>query len=373
MNSYTINETITIISEDDISFNDNIFYINDTLKGYIHLIKYEIEKNIDLWERNKKYLNPYEFINTNYDSVSSCVCSYKPISRAFFKMIEILNNYNFSFPKNMKSFHLAEGPGGFIEALSYYRKNKQDMYYGITLMDEECSVPKWSRADYFLMKNPNIIIESGADGTGNLYNVQNLLYMEKYKHSMDLITADGGFDFSIDFNKQEENSAKLIFCEICFTLMLQKEGGSFILKVFDLYSSCSLQLLYLLNYLYDEVIIVKPLSSRPANSEKYIVCLRFKMVHNLKKILDKFIENYDSYKITNIFKQEMKLSNHFIEKMIEINSIFGQNQIENIVSILNYIVDDSKNEKTEQIKKTHLSKCAKLCKKYNLPIYDYYN
>jgi cap1 methyltransferase len=153
--------------------------------------------------------------------------------------------------------------------------------------------------------------------------------------------------------------------------MLQKEGGSFILKVFDLYSSCSLQLLYLLNYLYDEVIIVKPLSSRPANSEKYIVCLRFKMMHNLKKILDKFIENYDSYKITNLFK--MKLPNHFIEKMIEINSIFGQNQIENIVSILNYIVDESKNEKTEQIKKTHLSKCAKLCKKYNLPIYEYYN
>jgi hypothetical protein len=195
--------------------------------------------------------------------------------------------------------------------------------------------------------------------------------MEKYKHTMDFITAEGGFDFSIDFNKQEENSAKLIFCEICFTLMLQKEGGSFILKVFDLYSSCSLQLLYLLNYLYDEVIIVKPLSSRPANSEKYIVCLRFKIMNNLKKILDKFIENYDSYKITNLFK--MKLPNHFIEKMIEINSIFGQNQIENIVSILNYIVDESKNEKTEQIKKTHLSKCAKLCKKYNLPIYDYYN
>jgi hypothetical protein len=123
--------------------------------------------------------------------------------------------------------------------------------------------------------------------------------------------------------------------------------------------------------LYDEVIIVKPLSSRPANSEKYIVCLRFKMVHNLKKILDKFVENYDSYKITNIFKRPM--SNHFIEKMIEINSIFGQNQIENIVSILNYIVDDGRNEKIEQLKKTHLSKCVKLCKKYNLPIYDYYN
>ena len=90
--------------------------------------------------------------------------------------------------------------------------------------------------------------------------------------------------------RSQKATTRLIFCEICFTLMLQKEGGSFVLKVFDLYSSCSLQLLYLLNYLYDEVIIVKPLSSRPANSEKYIVCLRFKMVHNLKKILDKFVD-----------------------------------------------------------------------------------
>ena len=43
MNSYTINETIVNIDEKDIMFNDNIFYINNTLKGYIHLIKKEIE------------------------------------------------------------------------------------------------------------------------------------------------------------------------------------------------------------------------------------------------------------------------------------------------------------------------------------------
>ena len=37
----------------------------------------------------------------------------------------------------------------------------------------------------------------------------NLLYcFEKYGNSMDLITGDGGFDFSIDFNKQETISSK---------------------------------------------------------------------------------------------------------------------------------------------------------------------
>ena len=40
--------------------------------------------------------------------------------------------------------------------------------------------------------------------------------MEKYQNSMDIITADGGFDFSIDFNKQEQLSNRLIFCEIKF-------------------------------------------------------------------------------------------------------------------------------------------------------------
>ena len=45
-----INESITIIDENDINFNEDLFYINDTLKGYIHSIKYEIEKNIELFE-----------------------------------------------------------------------------------------------------------------------------------------------------------------------------------------------------------------------------------------------------------------------------------------------------------------------------------
>ena len=51
---------------------------------------------------------------------------------------------------------------------------------------------------------------------------------------MEIITADGGFDFSIDFNKQETLSIKLIFCQICYAIALQKSGGTFILKIFYL-------------------------------------------------------------------------------------------------------------------------------------------
>ena len=94
------------------------------------------------------------------------------------------------------------------------------------------------------------------------------------------------------------------------------------------------------------------------------------MVHNLNELINIFIKNYDNYNINNILN--INMSNHYLEKIKEINSIFGQSQIENILSILNYIVDTYKGEKIEQIKKSHLSKCSKWCKKYNLPIYDYY-
>jgi hypothetical protein len=210
--------------------------------------------------------------------------------------------------------------------------------------------------------------------TGNLYNIENLEYVyKKYKHSMDFITGDGGFDFSIDFNKQEENSLNLIVAEIFFAIVLQKKGGTFVLKVFDTFSSLSVQILYLLCYLYENVYITKPLPSRPANSERYIVCLNFKMVPNIEKLIQNIFNKFYLIKqnnITSIINNE--ISNSFLEKIKEVNAIFGQSQIENIMNILTFIQDKNKNEKQELLKKSYLNKCIKWCKKYNLPIHDAY-
>lgn len=371
MTSFSICGLINVIREENINllYNTNMYYINKTLRNYNHKIKKEIDNDPVLWEKTKKYLNPYEYINQPYIINSFSVCSYKPISRSFFKMIEILNHYNFKLPNNMKSFHLAEGPGGFIEALSYYRNNIQDIYYGMTLIDKNPSIPKWKK-NVQSLSNKNVILEYGIDKTGNLYNKNNLIYIyKKYKHSIDFITGDGGFDFSLNFNNQEENSLNLLFCQILFAISIQKKEGSFVLKVFDTYSSLSLELLYLLNYLYSEIYILKPVTSRPANSEKYIICLNFKMVENIDNIIEKMISQYDKInknKITKILNIE--ISNLFLDKIKEINSIFGQAQNEHIQSILNIMYDPNKNINNEIIKKNHIQKCIKWCKRFKMPI-----
>ena len=68
-----------------------------------------------------------------------------------------------------------------------------------------------------------------------------------------LITADGGFDYSDDYNSQENSSYRLLYSEVFIALHNQKEGGHFVLKVFDLFSYKTIQLLYLLYCHYEKV------------------------------------------------------------------------------------------------------------------------
>ena len=93
----------------------------------------------------------------------------------------------------------------------------------------------------FLNQNKNVVIENGQDGTGNILSIDNFRIVKKYGSSMDLITGDGGFDFSSDFNNQESHISNLLFAQMAFALVMQKQGGCFILKI--LTRSCIIQLI----------------------------------------------------------------------------------------------------------------------------------
>lgn len=386
MSSYILNDFINIVDTEHIlvlydtqpkslatKFQPKYKYINESLREYLHNIKKEIDNKVDKWEKYKKYSNTYEFINTNflYKDNYATVCAYKPISRSFYKMVEILNSNDFSFDKQkIKSFHLAEGPGGFIEALLKTRKNKNDTYYGMTLMEDHTDIPRWKKASTFLSQNKNVKLIYGPRGDGNLYLKHNLLFVyENYFHNIDFITADGGFDFSTDFNAQEESSLNLIVCEVLYAIIMQKKGGSFVLKVFDCFSNVMMELLYLLCYLYDEVSFTKPCTSRSANSEKYVICKGFRMVDNIDAIIKKIGNNFINMKENQIMKiLNIDISDFFKNKLEEMNYLFGQQQIENISHTLNLINDNVDGERLERIKNQNIYKCTKWCRKHNMPI-----
>jgi hypothetical protein len=231
----------------------------------------------------------------------------------------------------------------------------------MTLINEQDhNVPGWNKSKHFLEENKNVIIENGKNGNGDLMNEENFLdCFFKYQNSMDLITADGGFDFSYDFNNQESECAKLILCQICFAIAIQKVGGTFLIKFFDTFTRISIEMLYLLSTLYEDVYFIKPNTSRYANSEKYIVCKKYRsnihlneLVYNLYAMM-KIMNLNNSINISSIMDIEVPYI--FVNKVEEYNAIFGQQQIENIHLTLQLIINN-KRDKLEMMKKTHIQK-----------------
>ena len=380
--------------------------ISNSLSYYLSDIKMKINDYEKEWDIFKKHTNPYEYIHTMIPNKKKYISKCKPLSRSYFKMIEIVHTFrlhdifvvkrseslrdserfldslsrissgNPTTNDNIKSFHLAEGPGGFIEALVQQRQNAGDIYVGMTILDENAemddyNIPAWKKSQQFLKENPNVVIENGADGTGNILNIENFVYCkEKYASSMDLITADGGFDFSNDFNNQEISIANLLFAQIAYALCMQKKNGSFVLKIFDCFMPHTIDLLFILSSFYDKVYITKPQTSRYANSEKYIVCKKFlfsscndfypflyeafiKICHNNNNCIHRFLN--------------IPISNYFLTKLEEYNSIFGQQQIENIYYTISLIETKNKAEKIDMLIKTNIQKCIQWCLKYDVP------
>jgi 23S rRNA U2552 (ribose-2'-O)-methylase RlmE/FtsJ len=312
--------------------------------------------------------NDCVFLNHHHGGDSnSCVNNHN----SFMQFVTSPEESSFSthHSEPMSSFHLAEGPGGFIEAVCHMRKNPNDVYYGMTLVNNDSKCPGWKKSKNFLEENRNVIIEKGLDETGNLLSVENFEYCyKKYGGTMDLITADGGVDFSENFNDQEHTATKLIIAQVIYAISMQSTGGNFVLKVFDIFSNATVDVLYLLSSLYKEVYIMKPKTSRYANSEKYVICKGFNLNNAFnKKIIYKFHDNFHNLNSESNIETffNFKHDRAYLTRVEEINAIFGENQIENIISTLNLIMNKS-TEKNENLKKANIQKCVQWCEKHNI-------
>ena len=324
------------------------------------------------WDVHKKYTNPYEYINSIVPNKAKCVSKYKPLSRSYFKMLELIASFDLCSFDVINSFHLAEGPGGFIEAVANVRHNPADTYIGMTLLDDaiDNNIPAWKKSEHFIRSNPNVKIENGVTGTGDILSIENFDYcVSKYGSSMNIITADGGFDFSSDFNNQENDIVKLLFAQACYAICLQKKGGHFVLKIFDCFMEHTIDILYILSAFYKNVYITKPNTSRYANSEKYIVCKNFLFasVSSFLPVLRTCILEAINSK-TQIHRfLTCPISSCYINKIEEYNAIAGQQQIDHIQQTITLMDNKHNGDKIDNLIRVNVQKCMNWCATHDVP------
>lgn len=315
--------------------------------------KSKIDKVDKQWNRIKRNIHEYEYIYTSPNKNRN-LSQIVPISRSYFKLKEMIVDFKINFEQSI-IFCMGEAPGGFVQSILEYKDNISKIYAN-TLLSENKDVPNWN---HNLKKEPLIDFYSGIQGDGDLCDMNNLLSYIKYigNNSVDFITGDGGFDYSEDYNKQEFNSLPLIYSEIFLALNLLKKGGGFICKVFDIFLTSTIQLLYILTLSFERVSIQKPRFSRLSNSEKYIVCEKYK---GYNKRLNNLL--FRSFQSTNI---EIQIDENFNAVLDDFNKEYSKTQINQIKKGLS-LIHKNKIMNTPSLKQ--INEGINWCQKYNVPI-----
>jgi len=314
--------------------------ISNGFNNYIHKSKDKMEFVNDPKYKNKNFYhvtNPFEHTITNKEKDKLDIAAYSKmyfgitekykvniVSRAFYKLWEMLMIFG-PVPESgsgpIVSAHLAEAPGSFVQSLiffreKYYKKSdyEKDEHYVISIMED--GVPNFKKDFKSEYSRVKIYEQDGGD----LTNMKSIEKFVKFSKKADLITADGGFIWN-DENFQEQEAYKLIIGEILTALKIQNKSGSFILKLFEIYTDISIKIISILSSVYETTIITKPLTSRPSNSERYIVCKDYKGIDNIViKALEKLLEE-----IVNKENNKMYLADILPEYEININYRYTMN------------------------------------------------
>ena len=321
------------------------------------------------WELAKKMANPYEMVYTQEEKFPHPnICSLKPLSRSYFKMVEMLYSIGFyndiTHKKHIRSAHIAEGPGGFMQAfidVSQQHKREVKSMHAITLKSDTHYIPGWKKATSFLKRYSDIVhICYGKDGTGDIYVKENQThFIHAISHKVDLFTADGGFDFSFDYGQQEKQIFPLLICSFLVGLQVLAINGTCIIKIFDTYSVSTQTLLSLCGSCFKEYTLYKPATSRPCNSERYFIGKKFKSA----KILD-LLRNMYEYTTKELYPS-MEIEELERLYISNISNMYERKQIECIELAKQFAMNSElfKDYYTDSYEKS-----KEFCEKFRIPM-----
>jgi len=339
MNYYTlpkINNKITLSPFVDKNIANP--YISQTLIIYFNKLIEEINQlqTNENYNDVVKIVNPYQFIFFKVPGSNFSVSKIKTKSMMFYDLFEIFQTINlldfFKFDI-MNSLIVGENYQDSLECIEMLRDN-------------------YNNDKFFCFQEYN----------SNLHNC-----IEKTK-----------FNFVIyELNNYDNINQYIInLTELLSIILNQLKENSFVLiKINNLFYKPILEILYLLNSLFEKTLIIKPNTSDVTSFDKYIVLQNLKLnhndfdlIHNYNIILNNFIKNYKNESGNNIQNIiNISLPYYFLNKIDDINIIIGQQQLEALNQIISILKSNNLEEKMEVLKKNNIQKSVNWCEKFKIP------
>lgn len=250
------------------------------------------------------------------------------------------------------------GPGGFSEYV-LWRKQWGAKGFGFTLRQENDF-----KLDKFLAGHPETFeTYYGCKGDGDIYDPENVESLTNHilKQTMSgvhFMMSDGGFSVEGQENVQEVLSKRLYLCQCLTALSIVRVNGHFVTKLFDTFTPFSVGLIYLMYKCFHKICVIKPNTSRPANSERYLVCKWKKSnTDSIRNYLfdvnlffhDTYHEGDDSIDVNELVPLDILRSDEiFFSSICESNNNIGHNQVVALMKIAHYCKDTALREQRQE-------------------------
>ena len=339
MSYYIIPKTNNDVYLNPIS-SDNALdlpYISHTLYNYYNeainelnlFFLHNMDNNLVL-EDFIKIINPYEYIFSIVPGSKFSVGKLKPNTNLFYDLLEIMTTLNVldSRLAEMQSLVITPNHEDVIQCMELLRENSNDTNDCFNEIKDTFTTSKKGALYHF------IFFEA--------YNSAQHVYINNLIHVIMVI-----------FKRMSS-------------------GGTCIIKIDCIFHKPVIDALYMLTSCFEKVYTIKPNTNNVTTFEKYIVCKHFLLNETKRNVYNK---NYDiliNYltRIDNTNTLALINANtpcHFINKLNDINTIIGQQQLEALHHILNILKSRNKEDKMDLLKKTHIQKSVIWCEKFKLP------
>lgn len=253
----------------------------------------------------------------------------KHVTNAWMKYWELYSHYNI-IPTNTDmpahtytAFFNAELPGAALCAFNHYMKTmRRDIPFdwrasslvpvgGVNDIEALGDIYGLARnnRDKWIM-DTSLLAESGTTPSGyinngdatnidNLYDFAAKLGPDSEIGGVDLYSHDAGIDVSTDgagglgFNQQELANAKIHFGCALAGFMTMRPGATFIAKQYTFFETFTWNLILIYANLFEEFYICKPLTSRPYNSEIYLIGIGYRGIGD--ELLDLLLDRLRNF------------------------------------------------------------------------------
>ena len=245
------------------------------MESQLNIRKTQLDQitNEQLFMRIRNGLHPYK----NLNQLLVKIYAVEQGTNAWIKMWEIANEFlEGKLPERLTHFDNGALPGAFILAMHHFASNRniEHVWKASSLYNDVDNTALLDNYNLYRDYPQNWTISE--TNNGDVTNPDNIIDIAAKIGKVFLYTSDIGIDIRDDFNGQEKLNVLPHFGQMITGLAVLETGGIFIGKHYTLFEPINQYVVEFLYQHFDELHLCKPVTSRAANSETYIIGIGFK-------------------------------------------------------------------------------------------------